>query len=461
MLNDKINDKINEIINDRINMFKESEVLELKRSLSQLKEGIISMSSMLNKKGRGTVYFGINDESKVVGLTIGNDTRADVVHEIQNNLKPIPSRVTIDIVTIENKPVIKVEVEGNDTPYSAYNRYYIRINDADISMNNHELQKYFEEKDNTYSKWENKETMYGINDVDEDLLIDCIRTSNEKGRLDYVYKNRKHALIKLGLLTENGFLNNAGWYLFGNNKPLTIKLANYPTDSRVDFGEIKEFKGNIFECMKESISYIQNHITFNSKIEGIQRLDIPEIPLRAIREIVINSFAHCNYQIKGDFNEYVIFKSYVKIYNPGGIIKDVDPMRFAKGEVGSKIRNILIASTLFKCGYIDSFGTGFDRTFNLCLQNDIKFRYQNDEFGFTFVFKRKNETSSQNDEKLDDLDIKILNKIKEDRYITINELAELFSKSEITIYRHLDALSEDNYLQRRGSRKSGYWEILK
>ena len=54
-----------------------------------------------------------------------------------------------------------------------------------------------------------------------------------------------------------------------------------------------------------------------------------------------------------------------------------------------------------------------------------------------------------------------LNKIKEDRYITINELAELFSKSEITIYRHLDALSEDNYLQRRGSRKSGYWEILK
>lgn len=154
--------------------------------------------------------------------------------------------------------------------------------------------------------------------------------------------------------------------MFGNTKPLAIKEAVFPTNSRTELGEIKEFKGNIFECIKEAISYIQNHIFYKSNIIGIQCVEIPEIPIKAIREIVINSFAHCSYQIEGDCNQIMIFKSFIKIYSPGGIIKDIDPMKFASDKVGSKIRNILIAATLFKYGYIDSFGTGFDRTFSLC-----------------------------------------------------------------------------------------------
>lgn len=127
-------------------------------------------------------------------------------------------------------------------------------------------------------------------------------------------------LNKLGLVCDNGMLNNAGWYLFRNKKPLTIKGA---------------------------ISYIQNHISYKSNIVGIQREDIPEIPLRAIREIVINSFAYCCYVRKGDYNSITIFKSSIRIYNPGSILNNINLKRFASGAVGSKIRNILIASTLF------------------------------------------------------------------------------------------------------------------
>ncbi len=49
-------------------MRRETEVTEFKKSLSQLKEGVISLSSMLNKSGKGTVIFGINDEGATVGL---------------------------------------------------------------------------------------------------------------------------------------------------------------------------------------------------------------------------------------------------------------------------------------------------------------------------------------------------------------------------------------------------------
>ena len=104
-------------------MFKESETIELKKSLAQLKEGVISLSSMLNKTGKGTVYFGINDDGKVFGLDIGKKTISDVSHEIQNHLKPLPAKVSANEETIDNKSIIKVEVEGCDTPYSAYGNF--------------------------------------------------------------------------------------------------------------------------------------------------------------------------------------------------------------------------------------------------------------------------------------------------------------------------------------------------
>ena len=76
-------------------MFIETEVVELKKSLSQLKEGIISLSAMLNKSNKGLIYFGIRDDGKVVGLDIGKRTLADITHEIQNNLKPLPNKEDI------------------------------------------------------------------------------------------------------------------------------------------------------------------------------------------------------------------------------------------------------------------------------------------------------------------------------------------------------------------------------
>lgn len=443
-------------------MLKENETLELKKTLTQLKEGVISLSAMLNKQHKGELYFGINDEGKVCGVEIGKKTISDIAHEIKTNLKPLPIILEINELKENEKDIIKIYVEGNDAPYSAYGRYYFRINDSDTMMTENILQNLFENKMDDYSKWEKTETNYTIDDIDEDLLINYMREANEKGRINYLYKNAKETLKKLELLTENDKLNMAGYYLFGNNRPLTIKLANYPTDSRTEFGEIKEFKGNIFECIKEAIAYIQNHISYKSEIIGIQRVETPEIPIRAIREIVINSFAHCKYSIKGDFNQYIIYKSSVVIYNPGSIYHNVDPIKFASAEVGSKIRNLSIASVLYKCGYIDSFGTGFDRTFTLCLQNRVKYQYFYDEFGFKFIFKReKNFLNDKKNDKINDkISAEILKCIENNKYITIPEIALKIEKSEQTVHRRLNKMVLNNKVQRIGSRKTGYWSVL-
>ena len=63
-----------------MNLGKESETIEFKKSTSELKEGVISLSSMLNKTGKAFLYFGVRNDGEVVGQQIGEDTEIGRAH---------------------------------------------------------------------------------------------------------------------------------------------------------------------------------------------------------------------------------------------------------------------------------------------------------------------------------------------------------------------------------------------
>ena len=76
MFDDTINDTIN--LRGKKMENRESETVEFKKSTSELKQGIISLSSMLNKSGSGVLYFGVLNDSTVMGQQIGKDTTHDI-----------------------------------------------------------------------------------------------------------------------------------------------------------------------------------------------------------------------------------------------------------------------------------------------------------------------------------------------------------------------------------------------
>ena len=104
---------------------RENEHVEFKKSTGELKEGMVSLVSMLNKNGQGTVYFGVKNNGEIVGQQLGALTTQDVSREIKTKINP---RITpeIEVLDFDGKKVIRVYVEGEDRPYSAYDRYYIR-----------------------------------------------------------------------------------------------------------------------------------------------------------------------------------------------------------------------------------------------------------------------------------------------------------------------------------------------
>ncbi|MDD2192221.1 MAG: Fic family protein [Bacteroidales bacterium] len=60
----------------------------------------------------------------------------------------------------------------------------------------------------------------------------------------------------------------------------------------------------------------------------------------------------------------------------------------------------------------------------------------------------------------DDIENVILNHIKNNAEITLNELSLLLGKSRRTIIRTMNRLQEENLIRRIGSNRSGYWEII-
>ena len=116
----------------------ETELVEFKKTTGELKEGMISIASMLNKNGKGVLYFGVRNDGEIVGQQIGDRTMREISQGIAAAIKPQIIQ-TIIMELCDDKNVIKVTVEGDEKPYSAYGKYYMRTADEDREISPQQL----------------------------------------------------------------------------------------------------------------------------------------------------------------------------------------------------------------------------------------------------------------------------------------------------------------------------------
>ena len=124
-----------------MNLGEENEYQEFKESLGQLDRGLKSITSMLNKHGQATVFFGVDDNGNISGLSIGKNTLMDIRNRIRDKIEP---RIYADIeeqTDESGKKYIRVSAHGTDIPYSFDGRYYLRNVSADEQASNDILRK--------------------------------------------------------------------------------------------------------------------------------------------------------------------------------------------------------------------------------------------------------------------------------------------------------------------------------
>lgn len=176
--------------------------------------------------------------------------------------------------------------------------------------------------------WCDKLTSCTIADVKEECLLKFYENATECGRLPKIGFNKETLLIQHNLL-RNSFLTNAGVMLFGNSNPITLKLVVFATSERITILDMKTIKGNIFKLINESMNFVIKNIRWKVIIDGEspQRREVPEIPLVALREVIINSFAHARYDGNVQ-HEIDIYSNRISITNPGSFANEFTPNDF-------------------------------------------------------------------------------------------------------------------------------------
>lgn len=175
--------------------------------------------------------------------------------------------------------------------------------------------------------------------IDKDALKNYYAKAISCGRLDPLpIYDEAELLTGLGLY-ENGKLTNAGYYLFSSGKPVVLKYAVYMTDERINFSDIGRVEDNIYNLINKGYSYVREHINWRVQPgDDTSRIEVPEIPVEALREIIVNSFAHADYRGISE-NEIDITPTQVEIYNPGEFPQDLTPEMFADNRIKSMPRN--------------------------------------------------------------------------------------------------------------------------
>ena len=102
--------------------------------------------------------------------------------------------------------------------------------------------------------------------------------------------------------------------------------------------------------------------------------------------------------------EIDVFKDRVTIYSPGHFPRGYTPEGFASGTQKPVMLNPRIVEVLFRTGRIESFGSGFERTFLDCGSEGVDYSYNETKSGFEFIFFRplghKNVREMSKTEKL-------------------------------------------------------------
>ena len=438
---------------------KEDNTTEFK--LSFQKEVIETVVAFANTKG-GHIYIGIADDSTVVGVDILQESIQNYINIIKQATEP-KIIVDIDIITKNSKDILDIQVDEYPIkPVSYKGRYFKRRKNSNHQMTLIEISNTHLKTIN--SSWDYFEDInHTIEDIDEKNIKHFIKLANLDSNIEEVYK--KFELLK------NGKITNGCYLLFNNNdKSLftNIEIGRFQTETLIK--DSLSIHGGIINQVEIVMNFIYKHINKAYVISGKpQRDEVWDYPMDAIREIVVNMIVHRDY-LSNIHSVVKIFDDRIEFYNHGVLPDGITIEDVKNGTYKSMPRNLQIADIFKTANIIEKYGSGVKRVIKLFKEYSSKEPLFEERLGGMVVVAYKKEPFKKSTQEtplntplntpLKTRD-KIVELIKNNKYITIKNIATELGISRDTINEHLSRLKKDDIVKRVGSARSGYWEVLR
>ena len=164
----------------------------------------------------------------------------------------------------------------------------------------------------------------------------------------------------LHMLKMSDTYNNAAFLVSDQNTTIT-KVAIYQGTNVMKFKDKREIKGALTSQIDELLYYINLNNYMEVKIDGdLRRHETKNYPEVAIREAVVNAFAHRDYMLHSTI-KIEIFDDRMEILSLGGIPDGLTMEEVKDGMTA--VRNPQLVHILDKLKYIENYGTGIRRMY--------------------------------------------------------------------------------------------------
>ncbi|MCK5012750.1 MAG: putative DNA binding domain-containing protein [Candidatus Omnitrophica bacterium] len=428
-----------------------------------------------NSKG-GYIFLGVTDNGKIAGETLSNKVKAEI-GAIARNCDP-----NIEIKNIKQlERIVVVEVlEGEEKPYSCSSGYYRRLDAITPKMTQTEVRTMFRQtRDMVFEDLPRNEcSLSDISLAKIKAFLKEAETSFKVNRTNVI-----SFLSSLGVYKDKR-INNAGILLFAAKIKQFIFhsetiLAAFKGSEVTHIYDRQDVRDDLLTQLNESMAFLKKHLNVRSEIRELNRHDIYEIPLDAIREVLVNAIVHRDYSIKGTSMYVRVFDDRVEIENPGGL-----PLGLSKSQFGrtSFRRNPIVADLFHRMHKVERMGAGIKKINNLVkaaglkeplFEYDAFFRvtlYRNPEYALKaggqktakkISHRRVPEKVTERvPEKVTENQTQILKELRKDPHMTSKNLAIVVGISERKIKSNIKKLKDMGLLQRIGPDRGGHWRAV-
>ncbi|HRN72741.1 MAG TPA: ATP-binding protein, partial [Ginsengibacter sp.] len=382
---------------DQLNHTDECTTLEVKRGTAIDKSIMETICAFSNEPGLdgGTIVLGIAETShslfpgyEIVGLNHIDKLQKDIASQCADIFN-IAIRPVLESEIINGKTVLKIRVselpaeqkplyfKNKGLPKGAYRRigatdqqcteddlyvFYGREDKFDASLiDDAEMEDLSEEAIELYRRLRKK-----VNEHAEELELDntgllralnCIRKSGNEWRPTHaglIVFGKKIALRRLMPMIRIDYIRVPG--------------KVWVEDPEQRFLETIDMRGPLIEMVNRTISAIADDLPKGFLLpEGeIQATSQPQLPLRVLREAIVNAFIHRSYRINQPI-QIIRYANRIEIINAGFSLKPEETI----GEPGSVNRNPFIASIFHETNLAETKGTGYQTMCSLMKRSNM------------------------------------------------------------------------------------------
>jgi ATP-dependent DNA helicase RecG len=233
-----------------------------------------------------------------------------------------------------------------------------------------------------------------------------------------------------------------GMLLFGKDREYCfpdawIQAGRFGGLDKTHIADSVEIKSYSVQSVEEAIAFVQKHTLRGIEIGAVRRKQRWNLPPVAVREAIINSVVHADYEQRGAPIRVAIFNNRLEVENPGLLPFELTVEDLYQGI--SKLRNRLIGRVFHELGLMEQWGSGIQRMAAACREAGLAAPVL-EEIGTRFrvtIYTEQTDVPS-----VDNTDQAILNALAGDKGLSTHEISVIIELTARATRTRLSKLVE-------------------